>query len=458
MCSNRVEYDDLLKLPLETSEEHDPPNVKKYEENPQRLSLVFEPEAAATWCMNLSPDKVKDISDISEPQLSTDGFFLTVDVGGGTIDITGHQMTDNATRRMRVFNLPHGVIYGGSVINNAFVAFLEEEIAMGNNRPYFATHDSDLRKAEFLSLKEEDFEMAKKQFAEDERRDFYSVRLPVSYVEEYKRRLDRYTKTIDEGAELQYMKRGHQLRISKKKMQVLAAGCLYQIKECIDNAIHAIGKTPEILYLVGGFGGCQYVAQYIQDTFKDKKPRVIIPQFHDLAVVRGACLYFKTKPIRIADATYGTVCKLPYDERNKVHRKADKIIGKDGTQFCKSLFKPFIHMGEPLDPEYVYKTVYSPIREDQKTLLLSLYSIKENYVDFVEKNGEIYPDMRCLGCIFVNLEKMKDVPFDQRQIQVLIDFSSVEITINAHFTCDGKEIKLKTSTDFLSTINNSLDE
>ena len=436
-----------------TAEEHEPPKTKEYEENPERLSLVFEPEAAAAWCASLTADKVKDISDFSEP-LSTEDCFLTADVGGGTIDITGHQIS--ADNKMLFFNLPHGNVYGGSVVNEAFVTFINEQISMGNIKYYFASHENHLRTAEFLSLKEEEFEKAKKQFADDTTRDYYSVRLPVSYVQVYEEHLERYSKTISEGATLQFCKRGHQLRISGRKMQELHSGCLYQLEECINNAIsciQSIGKVPKILYLVGGFGGCQYVAEHIRNVYGKTGMRVIIPQFHDLAVVRGACLYYKNKPIRTADATYGTVCKLPYDERNHVHQEAEKVEGKDGAQFCVSLFKPFVHMVEQLRPEYVYKTIYAPIKEDQQTMLLTLYSIKKQYMDFVKKDGETCPGMRELGHLLVDLTKLEDVPFEQRQVQLLVDFSSVEITINAHFTkANGEVVQLKTSTDFLSIV------
>ena len=436
-----------MTLPLKTSLEHNPPDVGQYEENPERLSLVFEPEAAAAWCMNLSLYDVRDTSNMSE-SLSTEECFLTVDVGGGTIDITAHQM--DVDKKMYVFNLPHGKVYGGSLVNEAFMTFLDDKIGNGSHKYFLSAPDGRLRKADFQALKNEEFENAKKRFAEDEDRDYYTVRLPVPYVKEYRHRLERYQQTIEDGASLQYIDRVQQLRISKATMKDLMMGCLFQIKECIDNAIEFIKRDPKILYLVGGFGGCQCVARYIRDAYKDQGIRVIIPHNPDLAVVRGACLYFKNKPIRMADATYGTACKLPYNEDNPVHRQGERVAGTD-RDYCKSLFKPFVHVEEHLDPNYAYKTYYSPIREDQETMRLILYSLKERYADFVEVNGEMHPEMRMLGWLIIDLTTMLDLPMDQRQVELLIDFSSVEITINAHYIDHRVEKRLKTTTDFLST-------
>lgn len=449
MCTDCAENDLLLKLPLRTAEEHRPPRVE-HEKQPHRLSLVFEPEAAAAWCMELSAMDVKDRSDLTS-SLSTKGCFVTVDVG--TIDISAHQV--NADGRIIVFDLPHGKVYGGTVINNAFITFLEE-LTMEKIENF--CQDSIQHKAEILELKEKTFEEVKLYFADDENEtnSFYAVTLPKSYCQRYQAVLRRGRPSMKDGGAFEFVEATNQIRLSKAKMKELAYGSLYQIQECIQTALKSVRVKPDIMYLVGGFGGSSYVAEHIQNVFQEI--RVIIPQFHDLAVVRGACLFFKQKPIRTADATYGTVCKLPYNEDNPVHHQAKVVQGKDGTPFCEDLFKPFVHIGEHLDPDYVYETVYSPIREDQETLRLALYSIRERYVDFVCKDGKICEGVKQLGCLFIDLKPLKDVPLNQRHVCLLVDFSSVEITISAYHKSKNAEIKLNTSSDFLSTVDKIIDQ
>lgn len=420
--------------------------------NPDRVSLVFEPEAAAAWCMELDKSNVKDKTDFTA-SLRTNKCFLTADIGGGTIDITAHQVSEDG--RMIFFRLPHGQVHGGAGINEDFITFLEE-ITESKMYNYYCSggREETQRRAEIQYLKNKAFEDAKKQFAEmddDDDLDFCSVALPKKYCHMHQTTL--VEKSFKNGHLFYFTESANQLRIKETQMQILMAKYLDHITACIESSIEHMAKhghRPKIIYLVGGFGGSNYVVNHVMKTFKGT--RVISPEFHELAVVKGACLYYRNKAIRIADATYGTECKILYDPSNEVHKKGEVVKGIDAKQFCKSLFKPFVHVDDALDPNYVYKTAYSPIKEDQNTLLLTLYSTMKENVDFVEQQGKMNPDLQKLAVILVNLEELKSVPFKNRLIHVLIDFSSVEITICAYYENRGREVRLKSSTEFLSTL------
>ena len=446
MCDNA--YCEYLKLPLKTAEEHHPPKLDDMQKNFHRLSLVFEPEAAAAYCMKMSDTDVKDKSNFTG-SLATNGCFFTVDVGGGTIDITAHQVNDENVPV--VFNLPCGRVFGGSLINESFIAFLEETTGATMTDYYCIGSNEITRKAEIQDIKSKLFEEAKRYFANDDiKENYYSVALPKLYCQRYGQVLERMGK---KKHSFEFIKETNQLRLSEAKMMELARNCLHQIEECIKSAMDSVGMRPDIIYLVGGFGGSNLVVEHIRNVFEDI--RIVIPQNPDLAIVRGACVYYKNKPIRTADATYGTVCKLRFDEKNKIHKEAEKVLGEGGSQYCTSLFKPFVQIGESIHPDHVYKSVYAPITADQKVLLLTLYSTREEYIDFAEKGEmgkEVCDGVTKLGCLFVDLSAMMDVPFSQRHVKLLVDFSSVEITITAFFSCNDIEIKLNTSTDFLSTI------
>lgn len=444
--------EDRIPLPLLPAVEHKLPNTWETA-NPDRVSLVFEPEAAAAWCMELDRDNVRDKTDFTA-SLRTDGCFLTADIGGGTIDITAHQVLEDG--RMLFFRLPSGQVHGGAGVNEDFISFLEEvtECRISSYYSNGSYIERIQKRAEIQLLKNKWFEEAKKQFAEaddDDDCNFCQVSLPKNYCQMYQTILNE--KSSKNKDLFFFADDANQLRLKEAQMVKLMSKYLGHITSCIQSSIDYLAKNgqyPKIIYLVGGFGGSNYVVNHVKRIFK--RIRVIIPQFHELAVVKGACLYYRNKAIRIADATYGTECKIHFDPNNEVHKEGEIVEGNDGEMFCKALFKPFVRVGDQLDPDYVYKTMYSPIREDQNNLLLTLYSTRKDSMDFIEQRGNLCSELQKLAVIFVNLEELRQVPFEERLIQVLVDFSSVEITVCAYYESNGKEVRLKSSTEFLSTL------
>ena len=439
----------MLELPLQTVETHEPIEVKQLECNPERLSLVFEPEAAATWCKNLKIERVQDIGDITRP-LTTDGCFLTVDIGGGTIDVTAHQVERDG--RIKVHNLPYGRMCGGNSVNQAFKTFLGKEIVHDEKFcKYLGTNDGYVHNAELLGLIQDRFEETKVDYAgnmlgnDDEA--YSVVELPPTFVETYKHQLEQCDCIVG----VDYT--DSQLQLSEEIMQELFSLCLEQIIRCTDEAIAAIGKGVDIIYLVGGFGGCRYIADKIHSNYG--KIRVIIPVDQELAVVRGACLQHKDGVLRTADATYGIGTNVLFDEMNYIHQNGQQMVDADGQRLCCNLFQPYIQIGDSLDPEYVYVTTFTG-SASKTTLKVNLYSTFNNNVNYVrDQNGCKPHSLRHLG--WLNIEQDVKLPdgnalhWSNRRLEVVLDFSSIEILVHARFVDNDKRVKA--SVDFLSTLN-----
>ena len=439
----------MLKLPLQTVETHEPIEVKQLECNPERLTLVFEPEAAATWLKNLKFERVQDIGDITGP-LTTDGCFLTVDIGGGTIDVTAHQVERDG--RMKVHNLPYGRMCGGNSVNQAFKTFLGKEIVHDAEFETYLKCNSAKRHAELMTLLYKRFEDTKKDFGNLMDVDYFTVELYPSFVEVYMDQLCLLPEGLSSGVEVAFLKSSNQLQLSCAIMKQFMANCLEQIKECINTAIASIKSKSQvcIIYLVGGFGGCRYVTEDIR-SYCGGRVSVIIPYEQELAVVQGACLYTREGVIRTADATYGTAAMIPYDESNKIHKQRKKIRGTDKRYYCQHLFLPFVKIGEELDPGFVYLTSYTPGTEEQTSITVHLFSTKEKDVHFVldKKKGKYTEGVNHLGSINVDLSKGMALPRHKREVEIIFDFSSIEIVVYAIFVHTGERAQVLT--DFLST-------
>ncbi len=426
--------------------------IKQYESHPERLSLVYEPDAAAAWCKQLSEEDVRT-SDDAAPPVTTDNFFLTIDVGGGTIDVTGHQVLPNG--RMKRVNIPHGEVYGGAIINQAFQKYLEKEVVDDCNfSRYLSSKDKAENEAELYGLIYHEFERTKITFAESNpgSESCFMVQLPFQFSTIYKRSLQRFkAKNIDKGHDVAYKQRTQQLQISRQKMISFFNPNMTKLHECITRAKDAIvqkyGNKFEIFYLVGGFGGCQYVADDICKCYKSDLLKVLIPSNHDLAVVRGACVYYDKDILLSADATYGLGKSMKYDSSNPVHSRGSKVISDAGVILCNHLFQPIVQIGQDFENDSVFVDCLIPFDASDTSAEISIYSGSVDYVDFTTDKQSL----KKLATLTLDISEGMHLPVDERFLDVLFDFNGIEIKVYARYRYNDRRVNA--SIDFLSTFN-----
>ena len=456
MCSNHPKWEELLSLPLKPRRKHslEAGLIKQYESNPERLSLVYEPDAAAAWCNQLSEEDVRTCSDAAPP-VTTDNFFLTIDVGGGTIDVTAHQVLANG--RMKRINIPHGEVYGGTIINQAFKSFLETEVVCDRDfLHYLSGNDKAENKAELLGLIYHEFEKTKKIFAESDpkKENCFMVQLPFTFTETYRSSLQPFkANIISKGHDVAYRPRTHQLQISRRKMIFFFEPNVIKLHECIDRARDAIvqeyGDRFEIFYLVGGFGGCRYIADDVREKYKTGSLKVLVPSKHDLAVVRGACVYYEKQVLSSADATYGVGICQTYNPNNPVHARGRAIFDDSGVKHCTNLFQPIVQIGQELKSNCVFIQSLIPFQESDKSVSINVYTGTVEYVDFTI--GEDGKKLRKAATLVIDISDGMDLPHHKRMIDVLLDFNGIEIKVYARFRHNSKRVNA--SIDFLSTLN-----
>ena len=452
MCDDCPSYS--LLIPLQPASNSRSIDIKHLEHNPHTLSLVFEPEAAAVACMDLCS---------STPSVGPgpNDCYLTVDIGGGTIDITAHQVCEDGT--MKILDVPHGQIYGDTEINQKFKEFIGNEVF---DDPTFSRYLESITEkeqkehcAELFDFINCEFESAKEKFGSDNEytsslSGFYNVRLPPSMVSVYQDKLQRIQgQKIEDGAHVSYRRVTQQISISKKKMKDLFEENVTKTKESIEEALEKVGRDKvKIIYLVGRFGGCQYMTSSVQYHYPNI--RVIRLSEYAVSVSRGACLFYKNKYLRIADATYGTWQCTRYNRLNRIHKPAFKISTDVGDQ-CSYLFQPFIHKGDVIDPSFVYSATFIPSTRDQTRISFPIYSTQAYYINYVKnEDGSLPKEVMILGYINVDISSGMHLPHEKREVQLVLDFSSIEIHVYGWFIHDKDKTPVKATFDFLSTIEN----
>ncbi|XP_019859063.1 PREDICTED: heat shock 70 kDa protein 12A-like [Amphimedon queenslandica] len=409
------------------------PLPRPEEVNPEKLSLALEPEVAAIYAQHQS-----EVSG-TPPQR-----YMVVDIGGGTVDITVH---DKSNGRISVVLPPMGNTWGGTTVNEALSELLQEAVDDKGFESFIKSGVSN--KAVINKLVFEDFEEQKKVFGDATPGiDEMVLKLPRAFINHYESneilkvmmhnmRYDPRKGSLSIGYDL----------IEKKVFQFT----IDRIIECVRAAFDKLPSKINTVYLVGGFGGCRFVRQKIEEAIAQHcgilYDNIVCPQYPGLAVVSGAVIWRKDPNIiqsRVADATYGIAGGPAFDP--SIHDEHYRYVDEDGEQRCKSVLCVYVLKGEAIKDE-VYQIRFRPLYQSQKQLSFALYCTTDDGVQYVrDKEGK--PTVRKIGELILDLPNPDNVPRKERHIDVYMDFSGTEIQARAQYTITGEEVK--TVCDFLS--------
>ena len=346
------------------------------EQSPDRLSLALEPESGAIYCHEMLKRRQVaypgvDPTSVTPPPSSY--CYLIVDIGGGTVDVSAHRVSMSPLLCVEELHHPVGNDWGGLQVNTQFSIFLQKLINDRNYVRYLHVNDQEARVANRFDLDEMlnvSFEQQKQLFGRTKQKDRREsvVKLQDTFLDEYR---DTLTDSLDAIAKsLRSAGREHEivklkrsdLRIPPAKMEQFLQPAIDGITECISDLMARLSTREisiDVIYLVGGFGGCPYVYEKFREKY-GHQCRVIVPPNPEYAIVEGAVLFRANPSIvrsRKADATYG---KSVVREFEKFHDPQFKE-GK----YCKNLFQTIVSVGEDIDPDSVYLATSHPLDPNQ---------------------------------------------------------------------------------------------
>ena len=368
---------------------------------------------------------------------------MVVDIGGGTVDITVH---DKSNGKINVILPPMGNTWGGTTINEALSMLLEDIV--GDRRfDSFIKSNPVSANAILNKLFYEEFEERKKIFG-DAKAGIKEIVLPLpkkftQFYSEKKlheacKRLNVFYDPGDDSISINYD------IVQEKIFQFTIDGII----ECVRSAFDQLTSKVDTVYLVGGFGGCKFVSQKIEEAIGQYgNIPIVCPDQPDLAVVIGAVMWRKDPNIiqsRVADATYGIVVCPVFNPA--IHDEHYRYLDKeDGIQRCDNVFEVFVLKGEVIKDE-VYKTTLIPSSQEKTQSCTDIYSTTDDEVQYIEdKNGEL--TVRKIGELVLDIPNPDNIPNYKREIDIFMDFSGTEIQARARYRITGKEVE--TVCDFL---------
>ncbi|XP_035256800.1 heat shock 70 kDa protein 12A isoform X2 [Anguilla anguilla] len=409
-------------------------------DNPEQLIIALEPEAASIYCRKLRLHQMIDLgsktalngyspTDNVGAGMTQGDRYVVVDCGGGTVDLTVHQIRLPEGHLKELYKASGGP-YGSIGVDYEF-----EKLLCKIFGPDFIDQFKIKRPAAWVDLMIA-FESRKRAAAPD-RTNPLNINLPFSFIDYYKKFRGHSVEHALRKSNVDFVKWSSQgmLRMNPDAMNAL-------FKPTIDHIIQHLGELfekPEVsnikfLFLVGGFAESPLLQQAVQ-TMLQGRCRIIIPHDVGLTILKGAVL-FGLDPgvikVRRSPLTYGVGVLNRYVEGR---HPPDKMLVKDGTRWCTDVFDTFIAADQSVALGETVKRSYTPARPAQQVIVINVYCSEREQVGFISD-----PGVRKCGTLRLDVSGTES-PAPRREIQTLMQFGDTEIRAMAVDVATSRSVK-----------------
>ncbi|XP_060572365.1 heat shock 70 kDa protein 12B-like, partial [Ruditapes philippinarum] len=330
----------------------------------KNLSLCLEPEAASIYCRHLAVSMCTTLISPFSPGTK----YLVLDAGGGTVDITVHEVTHNGN--LKELYKASGGAWGGTKVDEAFEEFLSRIVG-----PEVISKFKSECYDDYIHLFCE-FESSKRQFFQSTR-SAVTMRIPISLYDLCNVFKKTNVRELIRQSRFESKVRlfGGKLRIDCDVFNEFFEPTVRKIISHVENILteSSVDGCAAIL-MVGGFSGSLVLQENVKSTFKDLN--VIIPVDTELAVVKGAVIFGHqpaTITERICKYTYGNETTHRYSDRCN-HPKGRVEKDENGDLRCHDIFRIHVKTGQSvkLDEEQPER-ITCPITDNQTTIGVDVY-------------------------------------------------------------------------------------
>ncbi|XP_052779784.1 heat shock 70 kDa protein 12A-like [Mya arenaria] len=332
------------------------------------LSIALEPEAASLFCRHLPVERSGD--ELSLGSLRAGKQYLVLDAGGGTVDITVHEVTPSGD--VKELYKASGGAWGGTKVDDSF----EEFLACLTDKTVITKFKED-HLDDYLDLLRR-FEV-KKRIIDPDKDSKVVMSMPLAFFTTVKELLNKDFKEIVDLSSY-----SEQVSLSGDKLKMDPAVARNFFKESIDSTVEHVkdvlqkreNRGVEAILMVGGFSESKMLNKAVKQAFPGLK--MIVPNDAGLAVLKGAVM-FGHEPMgiteRISKYTYGIQSNDLFDSSK--HPESAKFTDTEGVDRCKDFFDKHVITGQSLkvgEAQAVVKYFTQAIHTS--TLLIMVYATK----------------------------------------------------------------------------------
>lgn len=395
----------------------------------ENLTLALEPEAASLYCKYFPQCITTNGKTISTNALEKGTKYLILDLGGGTVDVTVHEIQEDGS--LQEVHQATGGCWGGTTVDDEFWLLLMKVFGsdvMSEANTKYPNEILDL----YL-----DFEMKKRTF-EPGQSTSVSVKCPACIYEIYQ---TKNGVSIQDNFENCPMKNAVELK--RDKLFILAETFNSLFKSSVSRILHHLNEllhTSPVtgvttILLVGGYSDSYVIKDAVVSNFPHM--RIINPDDCSLAVLKGAVLFGHDPQAitsRICKFTYGIVINKNFIEGVHPEDKRRHIRGHD---ICDDIFDVHLKKGEKIEigkprPERSY---YAPYIGAESALLEVYVSTSESPTFVTDESCSL------LGTLIVDLtatDKTKE-----QVVNVSFHYFGTELEVNAREEHSGNVMKAK---------------
>ncbi|XP_061819892.1 heat shock 70 kDa protein 12A isoform X4 [Nerophis lumbriciformis] len=421
-------------------------------DNPEQLIIALEPEAASIYCRKLRLHQMVDLSNqtnhngcsptdnvgtaMTQASPGHGDRYVVVDCGGGTVDLTVHQIRLPEGHLKELYKASGGP-YGSLGIDYEFEKLLCKIFGQD-----FIDQFKIKRPAAWVDLMIA-FE-SRKRAAAPGRTNPLNINLPFSFIDYYKKFRGHSVEHALRKSNVDFVKWSSQgmLRMSPDAMNSLFKPTI----EHIIQHLNELFEKPEVsnikfLFLVGGFAESPLLQQAVQNMLQGRS-RIIIPHDVGLTILKGAVLFGLDPSIikvRRSPLTYGVGVLNRFVEGK---HPSEKLLVKDGTRWCTDVFDTFISADQSVALGELVKRSYTPAKPSQQVIVIHVYCSEKEKVGFISESG-----VKKCGTLRLDVSGTESTA-PRREIQTHMQFGDTEIRAMAVDVSTGRTVKA--SIDFLS--------
>lgn len=389
------------------------------------LLIALEPEAASMFCKYMPVEKGEHSFQSFQPGSK----YMVLDCGGGTVDITVHQVQKDKT--LTELYKASGGAWGGTQVDEAFRHLIIKII--GN--PIFLKF-CDENAADFVDMFRE-FELKKREFKGDGNKKV-TIKVPVSLKETFEKETEE---TIQDALTQTAYSSKLTWTADKLRISGILFATLFEIATGnIIEHVKKLLKEPEVsgttnIIMVGGFSESHMIQAKVKEAFPNMN--VIIPAEAGLSVLKGAVIFGhlpKAISARKAKYTYGLSTMTKFVKGKHREDKKETI----GNQVkCKDIFSVHVEKGETLELDKAQsERSYTPIEPDQKEIIFQFYISDSDDPMYVTDSGCTH-----IGKMVV---KIPDTSGGlDRQVKVQLIFGGTELKVKAIIEKTNQEVTAK---------------
>ncbi|CAN8211474.1 unnamed protein product [Coccothraustes coccothraustes] len=341
----------------------------------RNLIIALEPEAASLWCKQLPHEGfMADSSDKKKFEDSPGIQYVVVDCGGGTIDITVHEIQED--HYLKELHKATGGGWGGNRVDENFSNFLKEIFNDGVWDEYVKKYPTELQNMMY---------------------NFSLQKCSASREAVYIRCYYNLTKVAESKKDIsQFFENAAGAVWCDGTIMIMYEKMKSWFEYSINNIIFALREIlckPEMdkvqyILLVGGFACSIILRDAVREAFSSKY-HILCPMEAQAAIAKGAVLFGVNPHIitsRISCRTYGLrVCER-FDDA--VHDIRKQKVSKAGDRiYCTDLFHKLVETGESVNIHEAAHYDFFPIEPDQTEVKFAFYCTKKQNAQYVDEEG-----------------------------------------------------------------------